>query len=195
MSKPSEAAARWAEIVRGHAASGLSVAACCRREDLVADLGRDVRGEVRAPLAFLVDLIPRALIADCRHQPAGRRLVLERDGDLAAQTATGPAASPLPDRIDKFEILGLLGTGGMGVVYHARQERPARTVALKLIRPDLATPASRRRFQTEMETLARLRHPGIAAIYEAGTQTAAVGCSRVFADRSCRRPARSPRRS
>lgn len=88
---------------------------------------------------------------------------------------TGPATTPLPERIDKFEILGLLGTGGMGVVYHARQERPARTVALKLIRPDLATPASRRRFQTEMETLARLHHPGIATIYETGTWATPTG--------------------
>lgn len=88
---------------------------------------------------------------------------------------TRPADFPVPQRIDKFEILSVLGSGGMGMVYHARQQQPARTVALKLIRPDLATPASRRRFQTEMETLARLRHPGIAAIYEGGTLVTAAG--------------------
>ena len=86
-----------------------------------------------------------------------------------------PADLPVPERIDKFEILSVLGSGGMGVVYRARQQQPARIVALKLIRSDLATPASRRRFQTEMETLARLRHPGIAAIYEGGTLVTAAG--------------------
>lgn len=95
--------------------------------------------------------------------------------DLPTFAAVSPPAAALPKRIDKFEILGLLGTGGMGVVYHARQERPARTVALKLIRPDLATPASRRRFQTEMETLARLHHQGIATIYETGTWATPTG--------------------
>mgnify|MGYP003729651115 CR=1 FL=1 len=95
--------------------------------------------------------------------------------DLSALARTGPALTPVPQRIGEFEILGLLGTGGMGVVYHARQEQPARTVALKLIRADLATPASRRRFQTEMEILARLHHPGIATIYEAGTWATPTG--------------------
>jgi tRNA A-37 threonylcarbamoyl transferase component Bud32/tetratricopeptide (TPR) repeat protein len=75
----------------------------------------------------------------------------------------------LPERIGAFEILGLIGVGGMGVVYRARQKSPARIVALKLIRPDITSRDSRRRFATEMETLALLRHPGIATIHEAGT--------------------------
>jgi serine/threonine protein kinase/tetratricopeptide (TPR) repeat protein len=79
----------------------------------------------------------------------------------------GGGAAALPEAIGPYRVLGLLGTGGMGIVYHARQSSPARDVALKLIRPELATPASRRRFRTEVETLARLSHPGIAAIYAA----------------------------
>ena len=95
-----------------------------------------------------------------------------------ARLASGPEAAdtlPLPETISNFQILGLLGTGGMGIVYRARQTSPARDVALKLIRPGLATAESRRRFQIEIETLARLHHPGIAAIYEAGTLATSAG--------------------
>ncbi|NLG42555.1 MAG: hypothetical protein GX547_04865, partial [Phycisphaerae bacterium] len=45
--------------------------------------------------------------------------------------------APLPKRIGAFEILNLVAVGGMGVVYRARQQTPPRTVALKLIRPDV----------------------------------------------------------
>ena len=77
--------------------------------------------------------------------------------------------APLPERIGAFEILNLIAVGGMGVVYRAWQQTPPRTVALKLIRPDVMSREARRRFATEMETLALLRHPGIATIHEAGT--------------------------
>ena len=95
-----------------------------------------------------------------------------------ARLASAPEAKdtlPLPERIGTFEILGLLGSGGMGVVYRAQQSTPAREIALKLIRPGLATSAARRRFQMESRTLARLRHPGIATIYEAGTLATPAG--------------------
>ena len=67
-----------------------------------------------------------------------------------------------------YTLERVLGEGGMGVVYVARQDRPRRTVALKVIRPALTTPAMLRRFETEAEILGRLQHPGIAQIYEAG---------------------------
>jgi len=61
-----------------------------------------------------------------------------------------------------------VGEGGMGVVYEACQENPARAVALKVIRPGLASPHALRRFQYEATMLGRLQHPGIACIHEAG---------------------------
>ncbi|MGH7242019.1 MAG: protein kinase domain-containing protein [Phycisphaerales bacterium] len=85
---------------------------------------------------------------------------------------------PSDKKIGNFHILGVLGSGGMGVVYVAQQERPKRTVALKVMRRVLGDPNSAsaqrilRRFEHEAELLGRLHHPGIAQIYEAGTYTA-----------------------
>jgi len=79
---------------------------------------------------------------------------------------------PLPERIGPYRILRLLGEGGMGVVYAAEQEHPRRTVALKVIRGPGALGVvdahTARLFQREMQTLARLEHPCIATIHEAG---------------------------
>jgi tetratricopeptide (TPR) repeat protein/predicted Ser/Thr protein kinase len=72
-------------------------------------------------------------------------------------------------RIGQFEILELLGRGGMGVVYRARQQHPRRDVALKIVPGGAFVDAHRLRlFQREIQLLARLQHPGIAAIHEAG---------------------------
>ena len=79
------------------------------------------------------------------------------------------ASRGVPQRIGEYEIVGALGAGGMGVVYEAKQQNPLRHVALKAIRPDLATASMLRRFEHEACWLARLQHPGIAQIYEAGT--------------------------
>jgi tetratricopeptide (TPR) repeat protein len=83
----------------------------------------------------------------------------------AFAAARGPG---LPDRVGAYRILGELGAGAMGVVYLAEQRHPKRRVALKVVRPDAVTPERERRFDAEAEALARLRHPGIATIYEAG---------------------------
>lgn len=79
------------------------------------------------------------------------------------------AAAALPLRIGRYRPLRVIGQGGMGVVYEAEQDEPRRRVALKVIRPELATPDLRRRFAHESLFLGRLRHPGIAQVYEAGT--------------------------
>jgi serine/threonine protein kinase/Tfp pilus assembly protein PilF len=73
-----------------------------------------------------------------------------------------------PDRIGAYRILGVLGEGGMGVVYLAEQEKPKRTVALKVVRPELMIGALLKRFEFESQVLGRLQHPGIAQVYEAG---------------------------
>jgi non-specific serine/threonine protein kinase/serine/threonine-protein kinase len=80
----------------------------------------------------------------------------------------GPAAATLPQRIGRYRILRLLGEGGMGVVYEAEQDSPRRTVALKVVRPGLASGGLLKRFRHESQILGRLHHPGIAQVYEAG---------------------------
>jgi serine/threonine protein kinase/WD40 repeat protein len=67
-----------------------------------------------------------------------------------------------------FTLESPLGSGGMGEVWQALQYRPNRRVAIKILRPGISTAAILRRFELEAEALARLDHPGIAAIYDAG---------------------------
>jgi hypothetical protein len=68
-----------------------------------------------------------------------------------------------------YEVLGILGHGGMGVVYRTRQLKANRLVALKMIRAvEHASPTDRLRFHIETEAVARLQHPHIVQLYEAG---------------------------
>ncbi len=65
-----------------------------------------------------------------------------------------------------YEILALLGTGGMGEVYHARDRRLGREVAVKVLKRQFAdNPEQLSRFEREAQALAALNHPNIAAIY------------------------------
>ncbi|MGH9604316.1 MAG: bifunctional serine/threonine-protein kinase/formylglycine-generating enzyme family protein [Terracidiphilus sp.] len=127
----------------------------------------------------------------CRDAPELRRrvetLLAENDGITGAvaepipgggpKTLTAPAASaqghtpPPGTRVGRYSIEGKLGSGGMGVVYRARDEKLERTVALKMLAPSvLAGEEARRRFRREALALARLNHPHIAAVYDAGEQ-------------------------
>src|SRR5262249_9117353 len=68
-----------------------------------------------------------------------------------------------------FRLIRKLGQGGMGTVYLAEQEHLARPVALKVIRADLnASGLANQRFQREALVIARLKHPGIVTIFDAG---------------------------
>src|SRR3954447_16169483 len=66
-----------------------------------------------------------------------------------------------------YTIEDVAGRGGMGVVYRARQHRPSRLVALKVIAPDLAGDADfRARFESESDTAASIEHPNVIPVYE-----------------------------
>ncbi len=79
------------------------------------------------------------------------------------------------DAIGPVTVVRLLGSGGMGIVYEARQERPARRVAVKVLRLAGSNPAILRRFALEADLLARLQHPCIAQIHLAGIATMPTG--------------------
>lgn len=101
------------------------------------------------------------------------------------ETIAAPGRSGQPGdialQIGHYRILRVIGEGGMGTVYEAQQERPRRTVALKVIKPGLATPSVIRRFELESQVLGRLQHPGIAQIYEAGMADSGQGPQPYFA--------------
>ena len=118
-------------------------------------------------------------------QPAGERAAADPDSPTIASAdalrsaeeaptalagvSAGGGERPLPANVGPYRILGVLGQGGMGVVFEAEQEQPRRRVALKVIRGGMFMDALHiRMFQREVDTLARLKHPNIADIYDAG---------------------------
>ena len=100
-------------------------------------------------------------------------------GDSAA-----PAYTIQPNDIEAipgYELLGILGRGGMGIVFRARQLSLKRQVALKMILTGRhARPSERARFQREAEAVARLQHPNIVQIYEVGEQNGLPYCALEF---------------
>src|SRR5262249_54050074 len=85
----------------------------------------------------------------------------------AAQTQFLPETGFVPRDLPGYEVLSLLGRGGMGVVYKARQKSLNRIVALKMIRAH-ANPELLARFHIEAEALASLQHPNIVQICDYG---------------------------
>jgi tetratricopeptide (TPR) repeat protein/tRNA A-37 threonylcarbamoyl transferase component Bud32 len=96
-------------------------------------------------------------------------------GSADEPTPVGPAPAraaeaPIP-QVAGYDIQGLLGHGGMGVVYKARQIKLNRLVALKMILSGAhANPQELARFRSEAEAVARLQHPNIVQIHEVGEQ-------------------------
>lgn len=116
--------------------------------------------------------LQKALDGTARERDAGEDPLLDLQ-----ESAPAPAGS----RIGRFRLRRLLGTGGMGSVYEAEQENPHRLVAVKLVHPLRFSDAAKRRFALEAEILARLRHPGIAEIYESGQFESPFGLRPYFA--------------
>jgi formylglycine-generating enzyme required for sulfatase activity len=112
-------------------------------------------------------------LAEARTLPPIRPPDADPDGTAPAGAAVGPRLS-----VAGYEVLEELGRGAMGVVYKARQVPLNRLVALKMILAgDYAGEAERRRFRTEAEAVARLRHPNIVQIHEVGEQDGKPFCA------------------
>ena len=100
--------------------------------------------------------------------------------DHLLRVVAGPLMGELPEedpwtlppgaRVGRFRILELLGTGGMGTVYRGERADGAyeRMVAIKMVRAALMSGDAEARFQRERQILARLNHPGIAALLDGG---------------------------
>lgn len=160
--------AQWARLDELYAAA--SEAAPAERDGLLAR-AREEDGALAAELASLLDADRRA--GEFLNAPAVH---------VAALTADKEVSDPLIGAaLNSFTIVRRLGSGGMGVVYLARQESPGRAVALKVVRPDAMSPAILRRFRHEADVLARLRHPGIAQVYEFGEARTPLGVRPYFA--------------
>jgi serine/threonine protein kinase len=100
--------------------------------------------------------------ADPSQAPTGSGLSTDATGLLFP--------SPGPDdlgRLGPFRVLRLLGRGGMGVVYQAEDTRLQRPVALKVLRPELASrPGAAARFRAEAQAMASLRHDHIVTVHQ-----------------------------
>ncbi len=94
------------------------------------------------------------------------------------RTAAGGATTRLV--VPGHRVVRTLGVGGMARVYEAEQDNPRRMVALKVMQHSLAETSALRRFDFETQILARLKHPGIAQIYEVGTLEDEAGQSVPF---------------
>jgi tetratricopeptide (TPR) repeat protein len=102
--------------------------------------------------------------------------------DLPTQTVSdGPLRGGIPRRIGQYRIKRAIASGGMGTVYEATQEQPRRVVAVKVMKLGIASRSALRRFEYESQLLARLRHPGIAQVYDAGTHRDSSGTVPYFA--------------
>ncbi len=93
---------------------------------------------------------------------------LEFDAQTRAEgTAGPPQPTAIEKRFGRFEIIDVLGSGGMGTVFEARDTTLDRTVALKLLHASVA-PKPQRRLLREAKALAKLSHPNVVQIFEAG---------------------------
>ena len=82
--------------------------------------------------------------------------------------------TPLPESIGRFKIEEVLGRGGMGEVYKAFDPTLQRTVAVKTVRPDIDRPEYLDRMMREAQACARLSHPNIVTVFEAGQHDGVV---------------------
>lgn len=101
---------------------------------------------------------------------------------LGERTETELADPLIGQTVGAFVIQRLVGHGGSGAVYEATQTNPVRRVAVKFLRADVPLSGSvLRRFENESEMLARLKHRGIAHVYESGKLKTAQGDQPWFA--------------
>jgi len=97
---------------------------------------------------------------------AGAEAAVSQTGEIGPDRPSPPPASP-PSLTSRYEILGQLGMGGMGVVYKARDKETGEVVALKSLRPDVAAdPATMERFKNELRLARKITHKNVCRIHD-----------------------------
>jgi eukaryotic-like serine/threonine-protein kinase len=143
-----------------------------------AERERFLRQETRSEAALYEGVIRKLAALDATVAMTPETVVADANATVAglATRLAGRAPKPAPEsneirRIGNYSIQKLIAQGGMGAVYLATQigEGFQRTVAFKVVKPELATNAVMQRFLQERQVLAALDHPNIARLLDAGT--------------------------
>ena len=126
-------------------------------------------GEDRALREEIESLLAHDAEASQDFMRAQDRSDVGNGGD--ARITSGRAERFLGRQLGQYQVKSVSASGGMGTVYLAEQDRPRRDVALKVILPGVASRDALRRFDFESQVLARLQHPNIAHVYDAGVHS------------------------
>ncbi|MCH7873507.1 MAG: serine/threonine protein kinase, partial [Planctomycetes bacterium] len=127
-----------------------------RRQFLDQTCGSDDALKQRVRKLLVAHEIADRVLPDPPGSSIGHSLDAEPPRDVAGK------------RIGRYTLERVIAVGGMAIVYEARQENPDRTIALKVMKRAVASRSALRRFKFETQTLARLAHPNIARIHDAG---------------------------
>jgi serine/threonine protein kinase len=109
----------------------------------------------------------KRVCAKCQFEDETGLKICPRDGSPMTSRGKDPLIGQLI--ADKYEILSMLGKGGMSVVYKAKHNMMSRMVAVKMLRPELvAVPQLLQRFKQESNAVSALRHPNIVTVFDYG---------------------------
>lgn len=141
------------------------------------ELWQRVQDVLEQALELSLDERPAFLDRACSSDPLLRRevetLLASSLGVRSSflQSSSMPRVTLTPEtKLGEYEVKSLVGSGGMGEVYRARDSRLGRDVAIKVLPSSLSADSDRlRRFEQEARTAAALNHPNILAVFQMGT--------------------------
>lgn len=108
-----------------------------------------------------------------------------RTGFLSPEVGDTPDELEVGDRLGDFELIRVIGRGGMGIVWEARQTSVDRPVALKVVRPDRVSSSTHEALEREARAGGRLHHPSIVEVYSAGETNGRHWLAQEFVDGEC----------